>query len=188
MLGGNAKVSIAISTLSIMASALYVLVVFATGVGAGVANSCKQQAWHWRSWLLLACFFMLLTASRLLDVEETLRDNLRSMLRADAAYDNRRDFQRPLVAGLVVIAAMVGFWWTFGIAGRITGRRNITVMVALISGAFMILLIAMRMISLHLIDALLYGPFKLNWVADVGLSLIVIGAAIYYIRVVLTSR
>lgn len=171
-----------------MASVFYILVAIAAGAGAGVAHNRRQQAWHMRSWLLLACLFLLLAASRMFDVEEMLRYNLRQMLRADAAYEHRREFQRPLVAGLVAIAAMFGFWWTYRVARRIKGRRNIAVMVALVSGACMVLLIAMRMISLHLIDALLYGPLKLNWVADVGLSWMVIGAAIYYIRVVLSSR
>jgi hypothetical protein len=40
----------------------------------------------------------------------------------------------------------------------------------------------LRVISLHAIDALLYGPIKLNWVIDLGTSLIVLSAAAYYTR------
>jgi len=64
------------------------------------------------------------------------------------------------------------------------GRRNIAV--ALVWGAcgVMIATIAMRTISLHALDRLLNGPLKLNWVGDMGSSLVVLAAAIFYIGVV----
>jgi hypothetical protein len=45
---------------------------------------------------------------------------------------------------------------------------------------------ALRIASLHMIDALLYGPLKLNWVIDIGGSLVVLVAAIYYVQLVHT--
>jgi hypothetical protein len=43
---------------------------------------------------------------------------------------------------------------------------------------------ALRLASLHAVDALLYSPVKLNWVIDLGASLVVMLSAIGYIRLV----
>ena len=45
----------------------------------------------------------------------------------------------------------------------------------------MLAVIAMRVISLHAMDFLLYGPPKLNWIGDLGASCMVMAAAVYYI-------
>ncbi len=167
-----------------MVTFLYVLVMIATGAAAAVGKSNAQQAWHSRSWIILCLLFCLLIISRLLDAEELMRDNLRAALRADASYDNRRDFQRPMAAAVIAIAFSIGLAWIYRVGRRIQGRRNIAVALALICGAAMLFLIALRMISLHAIDALLYGPLKLNWFADVGLSCLICVAAVLYMRIV----
>ena len=61
------------------------------------------------------------------------------------------------------------------------GRRNIAVAIGIASCGVMLAIIALRMISLHAMDRLLYGPLKLNWVGDLGASALVLGAAIYYV-------
>ncbi len=48
----------------------------------------------------------------------------------------------------------------------------------------MIGLMMLRIISLHMIDRLLFGPLKLNWVFDIGSTLAVLAAALYYIAIV----
>jgi hypothetical protein len=48
----------------------------------------------------------------------------------------------------------------------------------------MLFLVILRVISLHMIDRLLFGPLKLNWIGDIGASLVVLGAAIYYMKLV----
>jgi hypothetical protein len=48
----------------------------------------------------------------------------------------------------------------------------------------MVMLLGLRIVSLHQIDVLLYGPAKLNWVIDIGASLTVLTAAGFYIRLV----
>lgn len=152
---------------------------------AGVRN---QQAWHRRSWLFLAGLFALLIAFRILNAEELLRDSLREAFRLEHAYDQRRDLQRHLAAGVIAIAAMAALWWLLRIARSINGRRNFAVVVALAGGLGMLVLIALRLISMHSFDALLYGPTKLNWFADIGLSCLVAGAAMYYVRIVRSLR
>lgn len=49
----------------------------------------------------------------------------------------------------------------------------------------MMMLLGLRIVSLHQIDQLLYGPKKLNWLVDIGASLLAMGAAVVYIRVVI---
>lgn len=49
----------------------------------------------------------------------------------------------------------------------------------------MVMLLSLRIISMHQIDQLLYGPIKLNWLIDIGASLLAMGAEAIYIRVVI---
>ncbi|MFB0612082.1 hypothetical protein [Aurantiacibacter poecillastricola] len=179
--------SIPISPLSIAAVLLYALVIVATLAAGKTARDRSQQRWHLRSWLLLALFFALLAISRGLSVEEMLREYFRMTLRSEAIYDDRRSFQRPLVAGVLLVTVAIGFWALVRYLRDIKGRRNLAVAIALASSAGMLSLIALRMVSLHATDALLYGPLKLNWIGDVGLSLTVAGAAVYYLKVVRRS-
>ena len=46
----------------------------------------------------------------------------------------------------------------------------------------MIGVMVLRTISFSALDKLLYGPFKLNWVGDIGAALLVLGAAVFYLR------
>ena len=46
----------------------------------------------------------------------------------------------------------------------------------------------LRLISLSPVDALLYGPIKLNWIVDLGLGLSVVVSALAYVRIVGSRR
>lgn len=177
-----------VSTLGLMACAIYLLVAVATTSGALLAHRHKQQRWHLYGWLALSGFFALLVVLRLVGFEDLLRDELRETLRASSTYGSRRDYQRPAAAGLLVMAALAASWWALRTLRLAKGRRNICVLVGLFGGMAMVFLMALRLISLHLIDALLYGPLKLNWIGDIGLSLLVAWAAVYYQRIVASSR
>jgi len=176
------------SPLSLMAAGFYVFVAIAVCVAAGVAARHNQPPWHNRTWLLLGCLFSLLIVSRIFSLEDLLRDSLREMARSDGTYEYRRDFQRPLVAFIFVLFGAAASWWIYRAAKSMRGRRNFAVMAALASGFGMTGLIALRLISLHPIDALLYGPAKLNWVGDIGFGVIIVGAAVYYVRLIRSTR
>lgn len=148
------------------------------------ARGMGQQPWHLRSWLFLFAFLVILIVMRSVGVEEFLRDQWRSAFVSAGRYDNRGEWQRILVAVLFVIATAVGSWLFYRTARTIRGRRNIAVMAALFCALAIVVLIAVRMVSLHAVDALLYGPLKLNWFADIGLSGSIAVAAIYYIAIV----
>ena len=177
----------AVSSLSLFAIGVYLIALLAAGAAWHTARGHAQQAWHGYAWIMLAGLFAMLMVARWYNVEELIRTELRESLRASASYDARRKFQQPIAASLVVFAAAACFWWAYRTARSIVGRRNIAVMVGLAAGGCMVVLIALRMVSLHFIDALLYGPLKLNWIADLGLSAMLAGAAIYYIRILRSS-
>lgn len=147
--------------------------------------SCQhgRESSHKLAWAGLAVLFVLLLVFRIMNAEAMIREYFRACLWAAGDYERRRDFQRPIVAGLILVAGFSGLWWITLIYRSLTDRRNLAVLLALSAGAGMVVLLAMRLVSLHAIDALLYGPAKLNWVADAGLSCIVASAAIYYSKV-----
>jgi hypothetical protein len=45
--------------------------------------------------------------------------------------------------------------------------------------------IGLRMLSFSMIDKLLYGPFKLNWIGDIGSAVLVGGCALAYCFIVI---
>lgn len=72
----------------------------------------------------------------------------------------------------------------FGFARNLRGRRNMAVLVSVLTVFAMLFLMALRLASLHATDALLHSAFKLNWLIDIGSNLTVLGAAVTYIRLV----
>ncbi len=182
------SITASVSPLSLAAAGLYALVVMAALAAAVLAKKRDEQLWHRASWLVLAGLFTLLLVSRVAGLEDLLREALRDLLRADAAYDRRQAIQRPVVASLVALALAAVGWGLYRTAKYRTGRRNLAVLAALAGGFALLFLAALRLISLHAIDGLLYGPLKLNWLADIGASSLVAGAAVYYVKVVWRRR
>jgi hypothetical protein len=170
------------SMLSFVAAALYAVIVVACGIAAGVSRRLRQPSRHWRVWVSIALVFAALAAFRLTGIEDVLREALRDWLRADAAYAGRRAFQRPLAAaalgGISLLAAFM-LWRDYR---TVKGRRTTALLVAKGCALVMALLIVLRIVSLHQVDSLLYGPLKLNWVIDIGVSGLVLVSAALYIR------
>ena len=172
------------SILSLSASSIYGLVLLACTAAAMTAKDLRQPSAHVRLWLFLAVFFFALAVLRVLAVEEWLRDSLRAWMRESGSYRDRRELQAPLAAGLVCILAVVAGWYLFAWARGLRGRRNVIQGICLFAALMMLFLITLRLTSFHAVDVLLYGPLKLNWVVDLGTSLMVLVGAIQYIRVV----
>jgi hypothetical protein len=173
-----------LSALSLLAVSLYSLVALTALAAAGSALGHRQAGWHVRIWILIGALFVALAVLRGFGLEDLWQNELRSSLRAEGAYKDRRDFQRPLAAGVVALAGMWAFFLAYRGFSRVRGRRNVAAMIAVASAFIMTALVALRLISLHPVDALLYGPIKLNWIIDIGSSLVVLGAAGYYFNVV----
>lgn len=169
------------SLLSFAAAGFYALVVIACLAAAYVARDQKQQIWHFQVWIAVSALFVFFIVSRILGLEETLRADLRGWLRAEDMVEDRRVMQGAFIAGAIALLAAAGLYAVYLVSRRIQGRRNIAAAIAGGCGLGMLGLIALRTISLHAMDRLLYGPLKLNWVGDLGASAAIIAAAAYYV-------
>ena len=172
------------SILSLIAAGLYLVVLAACVAGSLAARKFRQPADHWRTWAIVAIGFLALALVRIAGFEEAAREALREMLALEGTYESRRSFQRPLAAGLLAIisaAVALGLLRQWYLA---RGRRNVAVVVGLAGLAVMVMMVGLRIISLHQLDTLLYGPLKLNWIIDLSTSVTVLGAAVMYIRYV----
>lgn len=174
----------ALTVFSVIAACFYWAVASACLLAVVPALSHRQVRWHKLVWVGLAAFFVLLAISRALAFEDILRENLRFLLRAEGAYDQRRALQGPIFAAIFVGAAAIAGFWFYRVMHNISGRRNIATVLALASGGIMTFLVLLRIVSLHSVDELLYGPLKLNWLTDIGSSVLVLACAVYYWAVV----
>jgi hypothetical protein len=170
--------------LSLGASALYLLVIGASLLAALTARAWSQREWHVAAWLGLAMFFAALVAVRLLTIEELLRGELRAFLMARGMLEERRSIQGTIVAVVLLGVAAAGFIGLYRAAGVVRGQRNWAVVAGLAAGGVLAMLVCLRIVSLHALDKLLFGPLKLNWAGDVGSSLAVLGAALFYVWLV----
>lgn len=176
--------SASVSMFSLAATVLYAGVALSAMAAFGTATTSGQPGWNRNVWLGLAILFVVLIVLRGFALEDVVRDALRDELRSDGSYAQRRAAQGIIASVVLCVVGAAGFWWLYRISKLLRGRRNFATMGALLAGALMLFLVVLRTISLHMIDRALYGPFKLNWIVDIGTSLVVLGAAIYYIRLV----
>lgn len=176
------------SVLSLSAASLYAVVVLACLAAAVSAPRRPPQTWHMIVWLMVGAVFVLLAVSRIYGLEEAFRATMRSDLRAEHAYSERREFQRPIAALAVAFIGAGAFAMVYRSFRKLKGRANLAVQAAVMGTFGLAGLVVLRLISLSPVDKLLYGPLKLNWIVDVGLSGLTISAAAYYIRVLRDRR
>ncbi len=172
------------SALSLIAAIMYCAVAAAAMLAQTRAVIRRQVVWHRWGWALVAVLFVGLALLRVFSVEDWIRGDLRAVFYEQQSYESRRSVQAPLFASLFLLSAGMFAWLFYTIRQGIAGRRNVTVIVGLGCAGGMILLFSLRIVSLHSVDALLYGPLKLNWVFDIGLSATVLASAIRYRSVV----
>lgn len=169
---------------SLAAAGIYIVITVTCLIAAGAAARLRQPNRHWQIWAAIGLIFALLATVRVTGFEELLRDALRTILRSEDTYGNRREIQRPLAAAALALVSLAGGFVLLKQMRSVKGRRNVALLVATGSTMVMALLIALRIISLHQVDSLLYGPLKLNWVIDLSASLLVLGSAAYYLKLV----
>ena len=167
------------SLLSLAAAGLYGLVAIGCIVAAIYARRSRQANWHSIAWIVLALFFVLLLAMRVTGIEEIIRDSARTILRAEGAYQERREIQSLIAAIAVMIGGCAALLLAYKTLRGSKRRLDLVVKLAINAGLTMVALLLLRFISLHAIDTLLYGPLKLNWVTDIGASFAVLGLAGY---------
>ncbi len=176
------------SIFGIAATGLYGLVLIACCGAAAAAVNHRRRGSHLAVWAIIALLFAGLVVMRALNLEEVIRQDLRFGLRAEGSYEARREFQRPLVAGVLLLASPVMCYLVYKIAAHRASRRQVAVSIAALAATGMVGLVVIRIISLHQVDALLYGPLKLNWFGDIGGSITVLAAALAYVWLVRQAR
>lgn len=180
--------TIAPTALSLAAAAIYLGVLLSCLFAGLEAMKQRRSPWHWRIWFAIAALFGLFAVVRGLALEELMRDHLRAEFFNDGLYEQRRNVQRPIAAFAIAIAAALVLLVPMRFAKSFRSRRGLAVFAACASALAMVFLRVMRLISLHQIDALLYGPLKLNWIIDLGASLMVAAAAAVFITGGISSR
>ncbi|WP_372730995.1 hypothetical protein [Novosphingobium sp.] len=177
-----------ISLFSLCAAMIYLLIgglcLNAAAIAVRSGRPGAESAW----WVLCAMLFLALIALRLSGLEEHFRTLTRNLLRQDGIYEMRRDAQAPLsvlvilgTAGLVALMARLHLKTRRGSPLRFIAHARLAV-------AGLCGLIILRVISFHSVDGLLYGPAKLNWLIDLGSSLITGWCAYRYGRIARMPR
>lgn len=172
------------SVLSLVAAGLYLFVAAFAMSAFWMASSRQQIVWHRGAWVAIAAIFVILALMRVFGIEELMRVNLRMTLYSEGAYETRRTLQGPLFAIVFLTAAAIAAGFLYFVAKGVRGRRNLAALVAIACTGGMIFLAVLRLVSLHSVDELLYGPLKMNWITDLGLSMAVLGSALRYRQVV----
>ena len=150
--------------------------------------SAARQSWtfgrpadHRMVWFTVACSFLALLVFRVIQGEDLVRNNLRAFARGHDLYEMRHDYQAALVGIVLVGGALVAFAvWQRWFRQRLS-RESLLVRVATVATLAFVPLYALRIISLHAVDALLYaGPVRLNWILELALCLMIMACALAY--------
>lgn len=168
------------STLSLLGSVAYLGAMAAAAAAAWSGHQHSRPHLEIRHWVIMAGFLLILAAMRYWQVEEVLRQDLRKILISDGLYQGRRAFQSVLAVLCLVSGVIAAIFFVQRLLGTRRGLLLRLVWWSRLAMLGMAGLIALRLISLHAIDALLYGGFRLNWVLDLGMTGVMGGAALIY--------
>lgn len=179
----------AVPSLFSLAAAGFYLVVIVSAILASLASSRRREpSWHLFVWLAVAAVFLGLAIVRVFAFEEIARSFLRGLLQAEGAYEKRRAVQEPIFAVVFAIASALLAGFVYFVANRVRGAGNVLTTIAGGCAGGMVFLLMLRILSLHAVEELLYGPLKLNWVSDIGMSLVAMGCAVRYLSAVPSVR
>lgn len=148
-----------------IASLIAVGVELVTASLAAVAGARARRGSRQTDWWIVAGVFLVLAGWRLAGGELRLQDDMRAFAESAGIYGMRRESQ-AIVSVALIGAGFLAVWW---IARGPYALSRLARWAALASVGYA----ALRFISLHAIDSLLYraGPFHLNYVIDMGLTL-----------------
>lgn len=142
---------------------------------------CGHAEWTWG---LAIGLLVILFLFRMLDLEDTIRDGLRAVLRLDGAYVARRSIQGPIAAVTIVsLALCMIVIWRLPV-GPGDARSRSALRTARLACLGLLGLLGLRLVSLHSLDQVLYHGPHLNWFLDFGGALIIGLAALGYARTV----
>lgn len=162
------------TALSLAAAAIYIGVsvlcmLAGTSSRGGAASASRLQP----GWFSIAGLFVILALSRILVIEDRFDEYLRDLARESGAYEGRTAWQGPLSVAAILLVLLVVPILARNWARSRGDKRRQALGIAQLAAFAMLGLIALRLISFHPVDSLLYGGLRLNWWFDVGLSLLV---------------
>lgn len=169
------------SLFSLAAAGLYLAVIASAILASLGAGRRREPSWHLFVWLAVAAVFLGLAIVRVFAFEEIARAFFRGILQAEGAYEKRRAVQEPLFAIIFATASAILAGFVYFVANRVRGAGNVLTTIAGGCAGGMVFLLILRILSLHAVEELLYGPLKLNWVSDIGMSLVAMGCAVRYL-------
>lgn len=162
------------TALSLAAAAIYIGVsVLCVLAWANPRNGSEKASQSRSGWLAVAGLFVLLALSRILVIEDRFDEYLRDLARESGAYEGRTAWQGPLSVAAILLVLLVVPILARNWARSRGDKRTQALGIAQLAAFAMLGLIALRLISFHPVDSLLYGGLRLNWWLDVGLSLLV---------------
>jgi len=176
-----------VSAINLLGVVLYCGVMVLCIMASRAAGRAGRPPAELRGWLICAGFFACLAVARIVGLEDLWRAETREYLVSHAEYADRRALQRPLLGIAMIVSAVLIF-----AAWRVL-RRNMNGARRYLSWAQMAMigfvpLYAMRLVSFHFMDRILYrGPVKLNWLLDGGLTALAAFGAFTYIRYVMQA-
>lgn len=168
--------------LSLTAAALYLIAAALCCGAAHTAGKSDRRRRNRAIWVAIAGLFVLLAASRVFDLENAVRAALRMRLAQEGEYGMRKSIQAPLAAALLAVGGLAGIALLLGLRPAAPDRAARAVTLAARCAVIMIGLVALRLVSLHATDALLYKPVHLNWLIDIGTTLAIAVCAWIYGR------
>lgn len=159
--------------LNLLGVLLYLVVVvlcLAAALRARGAPSRRTRKRLIRHWLGLAALFVLLAAWRGWGGEAWVQEWGRGLLHTQGVYEQRRSWQGPLGASILLAAG----GWAAWLAVRNRQRIDPLIGWSRLAGLGLLGYSLLRLLSWHPVDAIIYaslGPFLVNHLIDAGLTL-----------------
>jgi hypothetical protein len=155
---------------------------------ACVAAWKKRRNWYGPTpgrrgafWLGAGAFMASLAVVRLFAIDEAARMTFKLMAKSSGLYAARRGFQAELIVAITIVAILLtaAVLWRFKpmLAARPSARLAALALVGMAGHLF---LIALRLVSLHGVDRVLYGPEHAGYILDVGCTALIIFAAVRF--------
>jgi len=164
---------------SFLGVVLYAVTAVLCLLAAITAHRAAHKTKHVVNWFAVLGFFLVLIALRGLLIEDWFEQTLRRIVRDGGGYAERRQYQ---AAAAVVFLGLLTFasFLIYRSFVRLRGWKDSLLFAVNMASAAMVVLIVLRVLSLHAIDMFLYR-FKVNWTVDIGVTLFVGAAALFYV-------
>ncbi len=158
--------------LNLVATIIYL----GAAASACAATACDSHS-NSRRWLAIALIFVALAIWRLSGGEMIVQETVRRAASDHHLYGSRGELQRPLMA-LVLLLGVPSVMLTWRRLRRV--GQGMAISIAQISTVVLVIYTFVRLVSLHLVDAFVYGSIgsiHVNYLIDGGLTLITLIAA-----------